>query len=296
MKAVTLAAYGNADPLEVADIPEPKIGPDDVAPADAWAEVPAQMDLIDAAALPLILLTGAQLIEEAVRPREGDVIVVTGAVGSVGRTAVFVAQARGARVWAGVRTEQLAEAARLGADGVVALDGIADTLGGPTLARLFAKLKPGGTIGSVVGEPGSAKERGFVVRSLITHPDAKRLGALAQEVAAGRLVIPIARRFRFGEARHAQELAQHHAGGQGHPGRPGSHARLRTRCRPPTPLRKSPSRIDTGMVFVNRHQKLRVRSRALRRWHPRVREQEARAGGVDRRSRLTARRVGVGPT
>lgn len=296
MKAVTLAAYGNADQLEVADIPEPKIGPDDVmvrmagasinpidwklrsgamkammplvfpavlghdasgevvsvgtsvsrlkvgarvmglarrafaeyvvAPADAWAEVPAQMDLIDAAALPLILLTGAQLIEEAVRPREGDVIVVTGAVGSVGRTAVFVAQARGARVWAGVRTEQLAEAARLGADGVVALDGdadidklplldgIADTLGGPTLAKLFAKLKPGGTIGSVVGEPGSAKERGFVVRSLITHPDAKRLGALAQEVAAGRLVIPIARRFRFGEARCAQELAQHHAGGK----------------------------------------------------------------------------------
>jgi hypothetical protein len=50
--------------------------------------------------------------------------------------------------------------------------------------------------------------------SLITHPDAKRLGALAQEVAAGRLVIPIARRFRFGEARRAQELAQHHAGGK----------------------------------------------------------------------------------
>ncbi len=45
-----------------------------VAPQDAWAEVPASMDLVDAAALPLVLLTGAQLVEDAVRPRKGDVV------------------------------------------------------------------------------------------------------------------------------------------------------------------------------------------------------------------------------
>ena len=132
------------------------------------------------AALPLVLLTGAQLIEEAVRPRKGAVILVTGAVGSVGRAALFVARANGARVWAGVRGKQVAEAATLGADGVVALDsdadiaelplldGIADTIGGPTLARLFGKLKPGGTIGSVVGEAAGAKELGFEVRAFDT--------------------------------------------------------------------------------------------------------------------------------
>ena len=72
------------------------------------------------------------------------------------------------------------------------LDGIADTIGGPTLARLFGKLKPGGTIGSVVGEAAGAKELGFEVRAFFAHPDAARLGALAQAVAEGKLVIPIA--------------------------------------------------------------------------------------------------------
>jgi len=197
-----------------------------VAPVDAWAEVPATMDLVDAAALPLVLLTGAQLIEEAVRPRQGDVVLVTGAVGSVGRAALFVAKALGAQVWAGVRGAQKAEAAKLGAHGVVALDseadlstlppldGVADTVGGPILAKLFSKMKPGATIGSVVGEPEGAKERGLVVRGAMTHPDAARLEALARSVAHGALVIPIVKRLPLSQAREAQQLAEHHAGGK----------------------------------------------------------------------------------
>jgi NADPH:quinone reductase-like Zn-dependent oxidoreductase len=197
-----------------------------VAPTEAWAAVPAKMDLVDAAALPLVLLTGAQLVEDAVQPRKGDVVLVTGAVGSVGRAAVFVAKANGARVWAGVRGAQEVEAAKLGADGVVSLDSdaevaklplldaIADTVGGPTLARAFGRLKPGAIIGSVVGEPAGAKERGFVVRGGMTHPDAARLSALAQAVADGKLVIPIVKRLPLAQAREAQALAEHHAGGK----------------------------------------------------------------------------------
>ena len=72
------------------------------APVDAWARLPAGLDVVDAGALPLILLTGAQLAEEAVRPVPGHVVLVTGAVGSVGRAALFGARAAGAKVWAGV--------------------------------------------------------------------------------------------------------------------------------------------------------------------------------------------------
>ncbi len=35
------------------------------APADVWAKVPPQLDLVEAGALPLVVLTGAQLAEEA---------------------------------------------------------------------------------------------------------------------------------------------------------------------------------------------------------------------------------------
>ncbi|HEY4395397.1 MAG TPA: NADP-dependent oxidoreductase [Polyangia bacterium] len=76
-----------------------------VAPVDAWAPVPAALDLADAGALPLVLLTGAQLAEEATDARAGETILVTGATGSVGRVTVYAAKQRGAKVYAGVRAK-----------------------------------------------------------------------------------------------------------------------------------------------------------------------------------------------
>jgi NADPH:quinone reductase-like Zn-dependent oxidoreductase len=190
------------------------------APAEAWARVPPNLDLTDAAALPVVALTGAQLIEEAMKPKRGDVLLVTGAMGSVGRAVVNVAQRVGARVIAGVRKRQLPEAERLGVESVVALDdsaavdrlpaldSIADTVGGEVVARLFPKVKSGGVIGSVVGEPAGANQRGLVVRVIRAHPDSKRLAALAQAAADGELVIPIGRRFPLSNAREAHQLAE----------------------------------------------------------------------------------------
>lgn len=197
-----------------------------VAKEEAWATVPAALDLADAGALPLVVLTGAQLIEEALNPRAGDVVLVTGAAGAVGRAAVYAAKARGAKVWAGVRRDRLAEASGLGADGVVALDdpsavdrlptldGIADTVGGETLDGLLGKVKKGGTVASVVGEPAGTAARGLVGRAMWAHPDAARLEALTQAVADGKLVIPIERRLPLADAGEAQRLAEHHAGGK----------------------------------------------------------------------------------
>src|SRR5437016_563983 len=75
-----------------------------------------------AAALPLVTLTGAQLIERAVKPSAGQTVLVAGALGGVGRSAVHVARKHGARVLAGVRSRDKAAAAELLADGVVAID------------------------------------------------------------------------------------------------------------------------------------------------------------------------------
>jgi NADPH:quinone reductase-like Zn-dependent oxidoreductase len=197
-----------------------------VAPVEDWAKVPAKLDLVDAGALPLVMLTGAQLVEETVNVAKGDLVLVTGATGSVGRAAVFAAKARGAKVYAGVRSKHKAEAAKLGADFVVALDddreiadipqldAIADTIGGDTIQKLYGKVKPGGTVGGVVGEPPGAKERGLVARGMMTHSDPKRLAELAQAVADGKLVIPIAKRFPLAQAGAAQKLAEAGAGGK----------------------------------------------------------------------------------
>jgi NADPH:quinone reductase-like Zn-dependent oxidoreductase len=193
------------------------------APVEAWAAIPKGMSLEDAAVIPLAALTGAQLVEEAANVQGGQTVLVTGAVGAVGRAAVYAAKARGVRVIAGVRQQQRAEAETLGASTVVALDvdtelanlptldAVADTVGGPTLAKVLGKVKNGGVIASVVGPPPVDKDRGVIGKAMLAHTDSKRLAALAEAVKAGKLRLPIAKRFSLAEAASAQRLAE--AGG-----------------------------------------------------------------------------------
>ena len=88
------------------------------APASGFTAVPPGLDLTDAAAIPVVALTGTQLIEETANVQSGQTVLVTGAFGGVGRFAIYAAKARGAKVIAGVRTKQLAEAQKLGASSV----------------------------------------------------------------------------------------------------------------------------------------------------------------------------------
>ncbi|MFY2559444.1 NADP-dependent oxidoreductase [Corallococcus terminator] len=191
-----------------------------VAPADVWAKVPDSLELKDAAALPLVTLTGVQMIEEQLKPAKGTTVLITGAVGAVGRAALFAAKARGVKVWAGVRAAQVEEARKLGADGVVALDdpsdvaklptldAVADTVGGEAVTAVLDKVKRGGLVCSVVGEPKGAKEKGLQVSSFLSHPDGRRLAQLGESVAKGELHIPIGKTFKLDEAKEAQKHAE----------------------------------------------------------------------------------------
>lgn len=192
-----------------------------VAPENAWAKIPSGLSIQDAGALPLVLLTGAQLSDAVLGSEvaKGKRVLVTGALGGVGRVALFEAKRRGATVFAGVRQTQLEEALLLGADGTVALDApshlenlaqldaVADTVGGEVITSLLPKIKAGGTVGSVLGEPVGARQRGLTVRAFYAQPDGRRLAQLAAAVAEGLLVIPIAKHFPLAEAGAAQEYA-----------------------------------------------------------------------------------------
>src|SRR6202034_1696335 len=125
-----------------------------VVKAAILAKVPKGLDLIQAAALPLVTTTGNQLLS-ATGIKAGQAVMVVGAVGNVGRSAAFTAKERGATVIAGVLKRQMDEANSVGADQVVAtdddtaianlprLDAVADTVGGRTAEKLIAKVKPG---------------------------------------------------------------------------------------------------------------------------------------------------------
>ena len=92
-----------------------------VVKASSLAKVPAGLDLIEAAALPLVTTTGNELMS-ATTIEAGRTVLVTGAAGSVGRSAVFTATQRGATVIAGVLKRQTEEAKTIGADQVIATD------------------------------------------------------------------------------------------------------------------------------------------------------------------------------
>jgi NADPH:quinone reductase-like Zn-dependent oxidoreductase len=207
MKAILLTAYGDVDKLELRDVPNPTPGPGEIKVRMAGASI----NPID-----WKLRSGAL---KAFAPLNFPAILGKDASGEVVEVGTGSAASRSARA-------HRAEAAKLGADGVVALDddadiaglprldAIADTVGGDTLKRLLGKVKSGGTVGSVVGEPQGAKERGLIARGMLAHSDARRLAELARAVAAGELIIPIARRFPLAEARAAQAFAEKGPGGK----------------------------------------------------------------------------------
>ncbi len=189
------------------------------ARADHLTVIPDGLELEDSAALPLVVTTGAQLIQH-MQPKRGDVVLVTGALGSVARSAVYVAKSQGARVIAGVKAEQKEDANSLAVDQVAGidndreiadipeLDAIADTVDHEVIGKLIPKLKSGGVLGSVLGKPKEAEGKNIRVEAFMATPDASLLRQMADAVRDGKLVIPIARRMRLSEAGEAQTLAE----------------------------------------------------------------------------------------
>jgi NADPH:quinone reductase-like Zn-dependent oxidoreductase len=191
-----------------------------VAKAGVLAPIPDVLTFEQAAALPLVTLTGAQLIERAVKLTQGQAVLVTGALGNVGRTAIHVARKCGARVLAGVRSTEKQDAAKLNADGIVAidseeeigrlhdLDAIADTVGGSTIQRLLKTIRKGGVVGSVLGPPEGADKYDIRVEAFMAQPDASRMHKLAEDVARQEFSIPIARTMKLQDIQEAQRLAE----------------------------------------------------------------------------------------
>lgn len=196
-------------------------------PAADAARLPEGLDPIDAAALPLAVATGEQLVRLSAGVEAGRTVLVSGALGSVGRAAVHAAKRMGAHVIAGVRARQLAEAAELGAADTVALDdedairrlgpvdAVADTVGGQIAARLLASVRPGGRFGyaSVLPEGAADRHPDVTVTRVFARPDPQTLRAFAEDARDGRFVIPVSQRLPLGKAAEAQ--ARMEAGGGG---------------------------------------------------------------------------------
>ena len=191
-----------------------------VVSAAILVKVPKGLDLIQAAALPLVTITGNQLLS-ATGIKAGQTVLVAGAVGNVGRSAVFTAKERGATVIAGVLKRQVDEARTAGADQAVAtdddraianlppLDAVADTVDGRTAEKLIAKVKPGGVFATVLRAPENAAKYAHVkVAPVFSKFDRKTLEFMAEAVRDGKLAIPISETLPLRQAAEAHAAAE----------------------------------------------------------------------------------------
>ncbi|MGC1295614.1 MAG: zinc-binding dehydrogenase, partial [Alloacidobacterium sp.] len=184
--------------------------------------LPDGVDLTDAAAIPLIALTGDQLVRHATNVQKGQVVLIIGALGSVGRAAVHSAKKIGAQVIAGVRRKELDDARSLGVAGVLAIDddeaiekfrsvdAVADTVGGDVAAKLIAKVRQGGSFGyaAMVPESAAAQTPSVKIKRVRAQPYPSKVREFADDVRDGKFVLPIGRRMPLRDAAEAHVLGE----------------------------------------------------------------------------------------
>jgi NADPH:quinone reductase-like Zn-dependent oxidoreductase len=183
--------------------------------------LPDGADPTHAAAIPLIALTGDQLVRQAAGVKAGQTVVITGALGSVGRAAVHSAKKLGAHVIAGVRTSQLVEARSLGVADLVAIDddaaiaklsvdAVADTVGGAVAANLLARVKAGGRFGyaSVLPEGKAAMYPKVKVTRVLAQPDPSKVREFLDDLRDEKFLLPIGRKLPLRDAAEGHRLGE----------------------------------------------------------------------------------------
>ena len=140
---------------------------------DIVAKKPANLTFEEAASLPLAGMTAYDSIVGFFRTKPGDTVLIHAGAGGVGSLAVQLAKAAGARVLATGRKENSAFLRNLGADecidyrslafedevnrltGGKGVDAAFDTVGGDTVTRSIACVRPYGKIATIVSVEGS---------------------------------------------------------------------------------------------------------------------------------------------
>ncbi|OEO31029.1 hypothetical protein VW23_018235 [Devosia insulae DS-56] len=173
-----------------------------VAAVTQLAKLPANVSYEAGATLGLVGLTGRQAVDAA-GVKRGDRVLVTGALGNVGRAAIQYLKDLGITAVAGVQASQLADAKTLGVDALVAtdvpagsFDAAVDTVGGDVAAAAIRAVKDGATVAGVAGFPEGAGADGRVkVQNVMSGDNAAMLQKIADAAGRGELVIPVTKTF-----------------------------------------------------------------------------------------------------
>jgi len=186
------------------------------------AKKPSALSHVDAAALALIGLTALTAVEDTLKLKSGETILIQGGAGGVAGFAIQVAKHLGARVISTASTGNLAHVRELGADEVIDytttdfrkvvsnVDAVFDTVGGDVALRSFAVLKPGGRAAFIASGAQAPKPDRSDVTSLrpAVGRDRPHLERIIELYQAGAVRPPPVKLYKLADAAEALRVSE----------------------------------------------------------------------------------------
>ena len=186
------------------------------------AKKPASISHVDAAALALAGLTAVISVEDTLKLRPSETILIQGGAGGVAAFAIQLAKHIGAHVITTTSAANIDYVKGLGADQIIdyrkddftkivaGCDAVFDTVGGDVALRSFAVLKPGGRAAFIASggkAPESPRADVTSLRPAVgrDRPHLERVVAL---VEGGAIRPPQVRLFELKDAAEAQRISE----------------------------------------------------------------------------------------
>jgi NADPH:quinone reductase-like Zn-dependent oxidoreductase len=186
------------------------------------ARKPERLSHVNAAVLALTGLTALSAVEDTLKLKPGETILIQGGAGGVAGFAIQLAKHIGARVITTASAANRDYVRGLGADEVIDYnavdftqavrncDAVFDTVGGDVAQRSFAVLKPGGRAAFIASGAKAPKSPRDDVASL--RPPVKRarrpLERIVELFEVGAIRVPEIKLYRLSEAADAHRLSE----------------------------------------------------------------------------------------
>lgn len=212
-----------------------------VVPENAAAIKPANLDFMQAAAIPMVGLTSWQALKERGRLKPGQKVFIPAGAGGIGTFAIQLAKHLGGKVGTTTSTGNVDLVRSLGADEVIDYkkqnfedvlqdyDVVLGTVRGDGIEKSFRILKPKSRVVSLIGPPDAAfarargmnffmklvfgllslkiirqaKKRGAEYSFLFVHPDGPQLAEIGELLDAGYIHAVIDKIFPFDQSEDA---------------------------------------------------------------------------------------------
>ena len=186
------------------------------------AKKPAALSHVDATALALTGLTAIRAIEDTLKLKAGETILIQGGAGGVAAFAIQLAKHLGARVITTASAANHAYLGELGADQIIDykatdfrkvvsnVDAVFDTVGGDVAMQSFEVLKPGGRAAFIAsGAQAPKPDRGDVIslRPAVGR-DRPALERVAELYRTGVVKAPPVRLFKLSDAVEAVGISK----------------------------------------------------------------------------------------